>query len=58
MTPFPSPGFLLESDVAVDLYTRFAADLPIIDYHCHLSPEQMARDHEVAALVRDRVQRG
>jgi glucuronate isomerase len=51
MTPFPSPGFLLESDVAADLYTRFAAGLPIIDYHCHLSPEQMARDHRFSSIT-------
>ena len=51
MTPFPSPGFLLESDVAVDLYTRFAADLPIIDYHCHLSPEQMAHDYSFSSIT-------
>jgi len=51
VTPFPSPGFLLEGDVAVDLYTRFAADLPIIDYHCHLSPEQMARDHRFSSIT-------
>ena len=36
---FIHDDFLLESDVAVDLYLRFARDLPIVDYHCHLSPQ-------------------
>ena len=39
---FLDDDFLLESDVAADLYHRVARDLPIIDYHCHLSPEQIA----------------
>jgi glucuronate isomerase len=51
MMPFPSPGFLLESDVAADLYARFAADLPIIDFHCHLSPELIARDHRFSSIT-------
>ena len=37
--------------VAADLYHRFAADLPIIDYHCHLSPEQMAADHRFRSIT-------
>jgi glucuronate isomerase len=37
--------------VAVDLYHRVAADLPIIDYHCHLSPEQMAGDHRFSSIT-------
>jgi len=51
MTRFLSEDFLLESPVAVDLYHRVAADLPIIDYHCHLSPEQMAGDHRFASIT-------
>ena len=51
MTTFLSEDFLLESPVAADLYHRYAADLPIIDYHCHLSPGQMARDHRFASIT-------
>ena len=40
--PFIHDDFLLESDAAADLYHRFAKPLPIVDYHCHLSPELMA----------------
>jgi glucuronate isomerase len=51
MTPFIHEDFLLETDVARDLYHRFVADLPIIDYHCHLPVEQIAGDHRVRSLT-------
>ena len=35
MKKFISDHFMLQSDEAVRLYHEFAADLPIIDYHCH-----------------------
>jgi glucuronate isomerase len=43
--------FLLETDVARDLYHRYAAGQPIIDYHCHLPPEQIAADHRFRSLT-------
>src|SRR5262245_36721321 len=49
--PYVHPGFLLGSDVAKDLYERVARDLPIIDYHCHLSPEQMATNHRFRSIT-------
>ncbi|WP_185907858.1 glucuronate isomerase [Psychrobacillus soli] len=33
--------FLLSTDTAMSLYNTFAKDLPIIDYHCHLSPKEI-----------------
>jgi glucuronate isomerase len=51
MKSFLGDDFLLESDVAADLYHRVAKDLPIIDYHCHLSPEQMASDHRFRSIT-------
>jgi glucuronate isomerase len=51
MTPFIHEDFLLETDVARDLYHRFVADLPIIDYHCHLPVAQIAGDHRVRSLT-------
>jgi len=38
-------NFLLQSDAAVRLYHEYAKQMPIIDYHCHLPPDQIARDH-------------
>jgi len=43
--------FLLETESARRLYHEYAKDLPIIDYHCHLPPEQVARDHTFANLT-------
>ena len=36
--------FLLSNNTAKTLYHEYAAHLPIIDYHCHLSPQQIAED--------------
>ena len=51
MRPFIHNGFLLNNPVAHDLYERFARDLPIVDYHCHLSPELMAADHHFRSIT-------
>jgi glucuronate isomerase len=51
MRPFIHDDFLLGSGVAHDLYVRFARDLPIVDYHCHLSPELMAADHRFRSIT-------
>jgi glucuronate isomerase len=48
---FITDNFLLQNDRAVELYHRFARDLPIIDYHCHLPPQQIAEDHRFANLT-------
>ncbi len=44
MEKFINDSFMLQSDEAVRLYHEFAADMPIIDYHCHLPPEEVAQD--------------
>ena len=44
MKPFIHENFLLNSDFAVRLYHEYAAGMPIIDFHCHLSPKQIAED--------------
>ncbi len=51
MSAFLGDDFLLESDVASDLYHRVASDLPIIDFHCHLSPELMASDRRFRSIT-------
>ena len=47
---FLDDDFLLASDAARDLYHRLAASQPIIDYHCHLSPRDIAEDRRFANL--------
>ena len=49
--PFIHEDFLLGSRQARELYHRFAADAPIYDYHCHLPPDLIARNHQFADLT-------
>ncbi|PWG06758.1 glucuronate isomerase [Polaribacter aquimarinus] len=44
MNSFLTKDFLLQNDYAVKLYHNYAKKLPIIDYHNHLSPQQVAQD--------------
>lgn len=46
MKHFIHEDFLLETDVAKELYHQYAAPQPIIDYHCHLDPAYIAKDHQ------------
>jgi len=48
---FLHDDFLLETDVARDLYHRYVADLPIIDYHCHLPVSQIASNHAFRSIT-------
>ena len=41
---FINEDFLLSTGTARELYRRSAEKMPIIDYHCHLSPRQIARN--------------
>ncbi|MEI6210048.1 MAG: glucuronate isomerase [bacterium] len=41
---FIHDDFLLQSKPARELYHRYAAAMPIVDYHCHLPPAQIAQD--------------
>ena len=43
---FIDEGFLLDSTFALELYVNYAANRPIIDYHCHLSPTQISNDYQ------------
>ncbi len=44
MKDFMDRDFLLETDTAKTLYHDYAEDMPIIDYHCHISPKDIAED--------------
>lgn len=44
MTTFLGPDFLLDTAEAQRLYHDIAADLPIVDYHNHLPPAEIAQD--------------
>ncbi len=38
-------SFMLKNKTAKRIYKKYAKDLPIIDYHCHLSPQMIAQDY-------------
>jgi glucuronate isomerase len=44
MKNFLDQDFLLGTKTAQRLYHEYASELPIIDYHCHLPPDQIAND--------------
>jgi glucuronate isomerase len=44
MKKFIDENFLLKSKTAQEIYHTYAKPMPIIDYHNHLSPEQIAND--------------
>lgn len=45
MKQFLDENFLLQSETAKQLYHQYAAQMPIIDYHNHLPPDQVANNH-------------
>lgn len=44
MKPFLDEHFLLQNKTAQQLYHDYAKQMPVIDYHCHLPPAQIAAD--------------
>ena len=46
MKPFMDQDFLLENDVAKKLYHEYAENMPIYDYHCHISPRMIYENHQ------------
>ncbi len=44
MKPFMDRDFLLSTETAKILYHDHAAKMPIIDYHCHVSPKEIFED--------------
>jgi len=44
MKSFLDNNFLLESKTSQTLYHDYAAKMPIFDYHCHISPREIALD--------------
>lgn len=38
--------FLLSTETAQELYHNFAAQVPVLDYHCHINPQEIAEDRK------------
>ncbi len=52
MKKFLSDDFLLENETARFLYHEHAANMPILDYHCHVPPAQIAENTRFENLTR------
>ena len=46
MKAFMDEDFLLQTDVAKKLYHEYAAKMPVLDYHCHINPKEIAEDRQ------------
>ncbi len=51
MKKFLDDNFLLQTRTAEILYHDHAKKMPIIDYHCHLDPKEIAQDKKFANLT-------
>jgi glucuronate isomerase len=51
MKPFIHEEFLLNNKTASRLYHQYSENLPIIDFHCHLSPAMIADDRQFENLT-------
>jgi len=51
MKPFIDNDFLLESETARRLFHDYAYKMPIIDYHCHVSPQEIAEDIKLGSIT-------
>jgi glucuronate isomerase len=48
---FLHEDFLLSTDTARELFHSYAKDMPIIDYHCHLPPQEVAENQNFKNLA-------
>ncbi|MCK3684150.1 glucuronate isomerase [Maribellus sp. YY47] len=51
MKPFMDDDFLLQNEVARELYYSHAVKMPIFDYHCHINPKEIAEDRQFNNLT-------
>lgn len=51
MKNFIHEDFLLQTETARNLFHNHAEVLPIIDYHCHLNPKEIADDHQFKSIT-------
>lgn len=51
MRNFLGADFLLETETAKVLYHEYAKDMPIFDYHCHLTAKEIAEDKQFSTIT-------
>ena len=51
MREFMDKDFLLRTDTARHLFHDYAENMPLVDYHCHISPKEIYEDRRYDNLV-------
>lgn len=51
MKAFMDKDFILQTQTACDLYHNFAEKTPILDYHCHINPAEIANDRKFDTIT-------
>lgn len=51
MNDFMDQDFLLETETAKHLFHDYAAQMPLVDYHCHISPREIYEDRRFDNLA-------
>ena len=51
MARFMDENFLLSCETAKVLYHDFASKMPIVDYHCHVSPKEIFEDRHFSNIT-------
>ena len=51
MKPFMDENFLLSTETAQELYHEFAEKMPVLDYHCHINPQEIAEDRKFDTIT-------
>ena len=46
MQPFMDKDFMLNTETAKKLYHEYAENMPIVDYHCHINPQEIYEDRK------------
>ena len=52
MKQFMDKDFLLSTPTAQHLFHDYADKMPIVDYHCHINPKEIAEDRSSRTLHR------
>ena len=51
MKTFMDKDFLLETETAKHLFHDYAESMPLVDYHCHISPKEIYENRRFNDIV-------
>lgn len=51
MKQFMDKDFLLSTETAKKLYHDYAAKMPVLDYHCHINPQEIAQNRKFDTIT-------